>query len=242
MAAPTWGGMTTLRLPASVLGGPTTRAPDGSVMVRSIETVACSRSTSPRWRPRTSPRRSWHQAASRIATRYLSGVAFTAAPISATVAVGRDAAFSVAAPLTRHGVRPITPSSAALAQMVERSRYAPAAVDGWRCSRSACQLRTCEGVSLASGVRPSLGRMCRRSSPSYLALVVGRRSRRCSSHWSAQVARVTRPAAGSTQRPSAIAPVESRSMPPHPSSSRRSGSVPDRRGPGTSPGNRGHAS
>lgn len=71
---------------------------------RSTRTLPLAMSTSLRWSPRTSPRRSPPPAASTADNRYFSGRARTSSSTSASVGTRRSGALSVPAPFTLHGL------------------------------------------------------------------------------------------------------------------------------------------
>ena len=175
----TWGGMVTVRRPARVFGSLTmVRPPIEVVFVMLTESVPRSRSMSQRRRPRTSPRRSWHQAARRTAIRRLAGMARVRASTSAMVATGRSGAFSTAAPRTWHGFRVMSSSDTAVRMMEDRSRYALAAVVGWIRAAEAYQARTSGGSISSRLLLANVGSMCRSRSHRYSSSVRSARSMR----------------------------------------------------------------
>jgi len=121
-----FAGIAIVRRPASVFGAFSKVMP--SILVECV-TFTCERAahevfTSLRRSPRSSARRSWHQAARNTATRKCSGMPSARACTSAMEATGRSGAFSTAAPFTWHGLREITSSSTAALMIEDRSRYA----------------------------------------------------------------------------------------------------------------------
>ncbi len=87
--------------------------------------LRCRMSTSRRSKPRTSPRRRWHQAASSTAIRHGSGIAAARASTSAMDSIGRSGDLSCEAPFTTQGFRTISSSATALVSIAFKIRDSP---------------------------------------------------------------------------------------------------------------------
>lgn len=132
-----------------------------------MDNTRCVRSTSQRRKAISSPHRRPVNAAANTSTRNRSGISSARASTCATVAVIRSGARCSPAPLIRHGLRLIRPSSTAVLKIARSNLYALAARSSDHSSRNsvARQLRMVPVEHSTSSIEPRKARCGYATSP-----------------------------------------------------------------------------